>query len=67
MSTDGSRAAHSKYKADVWVHFGFKNKPGSMDLDKANAISKLCHAAMKFSSNTTNLQTDLIHRRMDKA
>ncbi|KAF0029349.1 hypothetical protein F2P81_018454 [Scophthalmus maximus] len=65
MSTDNIRAAPSKYKADVWVHFGFKNKPGSMDLDKANAICKLCHAAVKYSGNTTNLRTHLVRRHAD--
>ena len=64
-TADEIRAAPSKYKADVWVHFGFKNKPGSMDLDKANAICKLCHAAVKCSDNTTNLRTHLIRRHAD--
>lgn len=66
MSTDNIRAAPSKYKANVWVDFGFKNKPGSMDLDKANAICKLCHAAVKYSGNTTNLRTHLVRRHADK-
>ena len=48
-SADDIRAASSKSEVDVWVHFDFKNKPGSMDLDKANAICKLCHAIIKYS------------------
>ena len=68
MSTDGIRAAPSKYKADVWVQFGFKNKPGSMDLDKANAVCKFCHAAIDFSGNTTTLWTHLVrHHANTKA
>ncbi|XP_051990723.1 E3 SUMO-protein ligase ZBED1-like isoform X2 [Xyrauchen texanus] len=58
-------AAPSKYKADVWVHFGFKNKLGSIELDKTNAICKLCHAAIKYSGNTTNLRTHLVRRHAD--
>lgn len=59
-SADKIASGPSQYKANVWVHFGFKNKPGSMDMDKTNAICKLCHAAIKYSGNTTNLRTHLV-------
>ena len=61
ISTGDIRVVPSKYKADVWVHFSFKNKLGSMDLDRANAICKRCHTVVKYSSNTTNLRTHLRH------
>lgn len=58
-------AAPSPYKANVWVHFGLRNKPGSKEQDKENAICKLCHAAVKYSGNTTNLRTYLIRQHAD--
>lgn len=64
-SADKIASDPSQYKAGVWVHFGFKNKPGSMDLDNTNAICKLCHAAIKYSGNTTNLRTHLVRRHAE--
>lgn len=50
----------SQYEADVWKHFGFQVIKGSKDeLDKENAVCKLCLATMKYRGNTTNLRTHL--------
>lgn len=36
-----------------------------MDLDKKNSICKLCHAAIKYSGNPTNLRTHLVRRHAE--
>ncbi len=53
-------------KADVWEHFGFKNKKESDDLDKSMAVCKLCHTNVKYSRNTTNLRAHLKRHHPDK-
>lgn len=51
----------SQYKAEVWKHFGFQVIKGSRnnELDKENAVCKLCLATVKYCGNTTNLRTHL--------
>ncbi|XP_029958862.1 zinc finger BED domain-containing protein 1-like isoform X2 [Salarias fasciatus] len=48
-----------QYKADVWKYFGFQLKGGKNDLDKDNAVCKICLALVKYCGNTTNLRAHL--------
>lgn len=53
-----------KAKSAVWKDFGFlMSEDGS--LDKSKAVCRLCHKAIKFCGNTTNLQYHLtkLHRK----
>uniref|UniRef100_A0A668ALH7 BED-type domain-containing protein n=1 Tax=Myripristis murdjan TaxID=586833 RepID=A0A668ALH7_9TELE len=45
--------APGKQKSRVWSVFGFHKKDGQ--LDKSQAICKLCRAALKYTGSTTNL------------
>ena len=58
--------ASSCLKADVWVHFGFKKKKESYDLDKSLAVCKVCHTKVKYSGNTTNLRAHLKRHPQDE-
>lgn len=49
-----------QYKSSVWQHFGFFKKGGN--LDKTNAICKMCRAAIKYTGSTSNLATHLKRR-----
>ena len=48
------------YRSGVWGHFGFTKRDGQ--LEKTNAICKMCHAASKHTGSTTNL-TSYLKRR----
>lgn len=50
----------ANYKSKVWQHYGFYKRNGQ--LDKTNAICKMCHAAVKYTGSTTNLITHLKRR-----
>lgn len=58
--------APSGLKADVWKHFGFKTYEGRKELDKTNAICKLCQMQVKYSGNTTNLRHHLTRHHADR-
>lgn len=48
-----------QYKADVWKYFGFQPKGSKNELDKDNAVCKMCLAPVKYCGNTTNLRAHL--------
>ncbi|MEW8547090.1 MAG: hAT transposon family protein [Candidatus Thiodiazotropha sp.] len=50
-----------KAKSAVWKHFGFHaiDGDGPLQLNRDFAICKHCHAAIKFTGNTTNQQNHL--------
>ena len=46
-----------KLKSKVWKYFGFLKKDGQ--LDKTDAICKLCRTGLKYTGSTTNLANHL--------
>ena len=58
---DGKIITPPQFKVDVWKHFGFKVKRDSKqnELDKENAVCRLCLVAVKYCGNTTNLRVHL--------
>lgn len=52
-------------KADVWHHFGFKRFEDRDELDRTNAVCKLCRLEVKHSGNTTNLCNHLSRHHAD--
>ena len=46
-------------KADVWKHFGFKSYKDKDELDKTNAVCKLCRRDVPYTGNTTNLRNHI--------
>ena len=69
MNQDMTGAAPLKappsLKADVWLHFGFKNYEDREELDKSKAICKLCKMEVKYCGNTTNQQNHLTRHHPD--
>ncbi|CAI5660053.1 unnamed protein product, partial [Oreochromis niloticus] len=59
--------APAAFKADVWTYFGFRTKEGGKDYDKSYAVCKICTARVKYSGNTTNLQTHVSRHHSDVA
>lgn len=59
MSRDPGHPLCRKFKADVWQHFDFKKKNDSEELDRNNAICKICKFQIKYSGNTTNVGSHL--------
>ncbi|KAK0131409.1 Zinc finger BED domain-containing protein 1 [Merluccius polli] len=53
--------APSSLKASVWEHFGFYCLEGKPDLDKENAICKVCRTKVKHYGNTTNMRAHMSH------
>lgn len=49
------------FKSKLWQHYGFYKRDNGQ-LDKTNAICKLCHAAVKYTGSTNNLITHLRRR-----
>ena len=58
---DGKITTPSQFKVDVWKHVGFKVERDSKnnELDKENAVCKLCLIIVKYCGNTANLQVHL--------
>ncbi|XP_056414792.1 E3 SUMO-protein ligase ZBED1-like isoform X2 [Hyla sarda] len=59
------RDAPGSYKAGIWTHFGFYNKPGSKEYDKSHAVCKICEARIKYCGNTTNLRAHMARHHGD--
>lgn len=54
-----SQQIRPAHKADVWPPLGFKENAGGKDYDKSHDICKVCHARVKYTGNTTNLQAHI--------
>lgn len=54
-------------KADVWEHFGFKSYEDKDELDRTNAVCKLCRRDVPYSGNTTNLRNHIARHHGDLA
>jgi hypothetical protein len=52
----------SRYKSDVWNHFGFPVSHDENNIRKVNrseTVCKICHKRIQYSGNTTNMKTHL--------
>ena len=55
----------ARFHSKVWKHFGFYQNDDGKTLDKTHAICKHCRYKVKYSSNTSNLQSHLDHHHAD--
>lgn len=46
--------APKQLKSSVWKHFGFYEQTNSTELDKANAICKVCKVPLVYRTGTTS-------------
>ncbi|GAA6085777.1 zinc finger BED domain-containing protein 1-like isoform X1 [Tachysurus ichikawai] len=52
-------SAPSRFKSQMWKHFGFYTLPGRALLDMNKMVCKLCHTVIAYCGNTTNLSAHL--------
>ncbi|KAL2082256.1 hypothetical protein ACEWY4_022074 [Coilia grayii] len=64
--TEKIRVPPSQFKADVWAHFGFRNKEGKNEMDMTHAICRYCSMSIKYCGNTTNLRAHVQRRHPEK-